>query len=55
MFGSLRIRAKVLLLALAVAIPATIVLGTIGYVTGRAAIQQAKLDHLTSIRASMPD
>jgi len=52
MFGSLRIRAKVLLLALAVAIPATIVLGTIGYVTGRAAIQQAKLDHLTSIRAS---
>ncbi len=52
MFGSVRIRAKVLILALAVAIPSTVVVGAIGYFSGKAAIRQAKLDHLTSIRAS---
>jgi PAS domain S-box-containing protein len=52
MFEALRIRAKVLVMALAVAIPATVVVGAMGYVSGKAAIRQAKLDHLTSIRAS---
>ena len=52
MFGSLKIRGKVLAMALAVAIPATVVVGAVGYLTGRSVIREAKMDHLTSIRAA---
>jgi PAS domain S-box-containing protein len=46
------IRWKLFLTVLALAVPALILVGVLSYIGGRAAVERATLDHLTSVRAS---
>ena len=48
----MRIRTKLFLTVLALAVPALIVVGALSYHGGKAAVEKTTLDHLTSVRAS---
>ena len=52
MLKSVSIRTKLFLIVLGLAAPALLLVGTLGYLSGRAALEQTSFDHLTSVRSS---
>ena len=51
MLKSVPIRTKLFLTILGVTVPALALVGAIGYISGRAAVEKTTFDHLTSVRA----
>ncbi len=52
MLQNLSIRYKLFLIVLGLAVPALALIGALGYLSGRAAVERATFDHLTSVRSS---
>ena len=52
MFENLSIRYKLFLIVLGLAVPALALVGALGYLSGKAAVERASFDHLTSVRSS---
>ena len=55
MFGNIPIRTKLYLTLLGVTVPALVAIGLVSYFGGKAAVERATLDHLTSVRAGKAD
>ncbi len=51
MLKNIRIRTKLFLTVLALAVPALILVGVLSYLGGKAAVERTTLEHLTSVRA----
>ena len=51
MLKNTRIRTKLFLTVLALAVPALILIGVLSYLGGKAAVERTTLEHLTSVRA----
>jgi len=55
MLGSVPIRTKLFLTLLGVTVPALVAIGLVSYFGGKAAVEKATFDHLTSVRAGKAD
>ena len=55
MLGSISIRTRLFLTLLGVTVPALVAIGLVSYLGGKATVERATLDHLTSVRASKAD
>jgi PAS domain S-box-containing protein len=51
MLGSISIRTRLFLTLLGVTVPALVAIGLVSYLGGKATVERATLDHLTSVRA----